>query len=150
MTKALRVREMRDDDIDAVYVIESTAHRMPWPKNILQDCVRVHFDCRVLELNDQNIVGFIISNYQESICHTLNLCIAPDFQGKGYGRFLLHDLVDSLKDTPMDSIVLEARPSNAVALHLYETLGFQNIGIKKDYYNDELGIEDAIVLQKHL
>ena len=79
-----------------------------------------------------------------------SLVTSEDFQGKGYGRFLLHDLIDSLKDTPMDSIILEARPSNAVALHLYETLGFQKIGIKKDYYNDELGIEDAIVLQKHL
>lgn len=153
MTTALRVREMQFNDVDAVFAIELAAHRVPWTQNIIQDCVHVHFDCRVLEIQqeqEQKIIGFIISHQQETICHILNVCIAPDFQGKGYGRFLLNNQIDSLKDTSMNSILLEARPSNLAALHLYQKLGFQKVGVKQGYYTDDLGVEDAVVLQKHL
>ena len=149
----VRVRSMRNDDIDSVYAIELASHRAPWGRDILRDCVFVGYDCRILELvhaSEAILIGFIICRSLNTTCHILNLCIAPASQGKGYGQFLLENFLDSQTTTSTDTVVLEVRPSNVPALTLYEKLGFLQIGIKKGYYGQGLDIEDAIILQKIL
>lgn len=150
----LGIRAMQVSDIEAVYDIESTVHITPWSKDILRDCVLVGYDCRVLEIYDSKVPtcsGYIISRYSNNVCHILNFCIAKSLQGQGFGRKLLENFLSSLKKfKQLHSIILEVRPSNQKALHLYETLGFEQIEIKEGYYNDENAIEDAIVLKKNL
>jgi ribosomal-protein-alanine N-acetyltransferase len=144
---------MQIDDIDQVYAIELMSHRAPWTRNILCDCLLVRYDCRVLELPGllgYQIAGYLICRYDQDVCHVLNLCIAPDVQKSGYGHFLLSDLLDSLSGSCLQAVILEVRPSNPAAIHLYKKLNFLKVDIKKDYYCDEQGIEDAIILEKKL
>ncbi|HBD7219292.1 TPA: ribosomal protein S18-alanine N-acetyltransferase, partial [Legionella pneumophila] len=126
----------------------------PWSKDILRDCVLVGYDCRVLEINNGDssiLAGYIISRISNNSCHILNLCIAKPLQSKGLGRKLLQTVLYSLsKYTQTESVILEVRPSNSAALHLYETMGFEKVEIKKDYYKDKNTVEDAILLKKLL
>ncbi len=148
------IRRMNESDIDAVHTIETSVHLMPWSKNILRDCILVGYHCLVLEtvINKQSILsGYVIFRQSDSLCHILNFCIAKSFQSKGYGRqFLqkiLHD-ISQLKE--IEQVVLEVRPSNHIALHLYESLGFKQVEIKHGYYDDNTHVEDALVLKKTL
>lgn len=150
----LNIRKMKDSDIENVYSIETNVHIAPWSKDILRDCVLVGYDCRVLEINNGDspiLAGYIISRISNNSCHILNLCIAKPLQSKGLGRKLLQTVLYSLsKYTQTESVILEVRPSNSAALHLYETMGFEKIEIKKDYYKDKNSVEDAILLEKIL
>lgn len=150
----LNIRHMKDTDIDNVYAIETNVHIAPWSKEILRDCVLVGYDCRVLEINNGTspiLGGYIISRINNNCCHILNFCIAKPLQSKGLGRKLLQTFLYSLsKYTKTDSVVLEVRPSNNAALHLYHTMGFEHIEIKKEYYKDNNSVEDAILLRKFL
>lgn len=150
----LNIRRMKDTDIDNVYAIETSVHIAPWSKNILRDCVLVGYDCRVLEINNGNspiLAGYIISRISNNSCHILNFCIAKPLQSKGFGRKLLQTFLYSLsKYTKADHVVLEVRPSNNVALHLYQSMGFEQVEIKKEYYKDSNSAEDAILLKKSL
>ncbi|HAT8968028.1 TPA: ribosomal-protein-alanine N-acetyltransferase, partial [Legionella pneumophila subsp. pneumophila] len=134
--------------------IETNVHIAPWSKDILRDCVLVGYDCRVLEINNGDssiLAGYIISRISNNSCHILNLCIAKPLQSKGLGRKLLQTVLYSLsKYTQTESVILEVRPSNSAALHLYETMGFEKVEIKKDYYKDKNTVEDAILLKKLL
>ncbi|HAU0555932.1 TPA: ribosomal protein S18-alanine N-acetyltransferase, partial [Legionella pneumophila] len=134
----LNIRRMKDSDIENVYSIETNVHIAPWSKDILRDCVLVGYDCRVLEINNGDssiLAGYIISRISNNSCHILNLCIAKPLQSKGLGRKLLQTVLYSLsKYTQTESVILEVRPSNSAALHLYETMGFEKVEIKKDYY----------------
>ncbi|HAU0355705.1 TPA: ribosomal-protein-alanine N-acetyltransferase, partial [Legionella pneumophila] len=145
---------MKDSDIENVYSIETNVHIAPWSKDILRDCVLVGYDCRVLEINNGDssiLAGYIISRISNNSCHILNLCIAKPLQSKGLGRKLLQTVLYSLsKYTQTESVILEVRPSNSAALHLYETMGFEKVEIKKDYYKDKNSVEDAILLKKLL
>ncbi|HAZ7574685.1 TPA: ribosomal protein S18-alanine N-acetyltransferase, partial [Legionella pneumophila] len=145
----LNIRRMKDSDIENVYSIETNVHIAPWSKDILRDCVLVGYDCRVLEINNGDspiLAGYIISRISNNSCHILNLCIAKPLQSKGLGRKLLQTVLYSLsKYTKTESVILEVRPSNSVALHLYETMGFEKVEIKKDYYKDKNNVEDAIL-----
>lgn len=131
----LNIRRMKDSDIENVYSIETNVHIAPWSKDILRDCVLVGYDCRVLEINNGDssiLAGYIISRISNNSCHILNLCIAKPLQSKGLGRKLLQTVLYSLsKYTQTESVILEVRPSNSAALHLYETMGFEKVEIKK-------------------
>lgn len=150
----LNIRRMQDTDIDNVYAIESRVHKAPWTKKILSDCVRIGYDCRVLEINSGDtpiIGGYIISRVSRDKCHILNFCIAEPLQSKGLGRKLLQTLIYSLsKFTQVESLFLEVRPSNAAAIHLYHSMGFETAEIKKDYYKNTPLPEDALLLRKKL
>ncbi|WP_133133658.1 MULTISPECIES: ribosomal protein S18-alanine N-acetyltransferase [unclassified Legionella] len=143
------IRPMKLNDIDRVYSIELSSHRTPWSREILHDCVLVGYDCRVLERTTvlmKQVIGYIICRNNVNVCHILNLCISSEQQGKGYGKKLLLSVLDSL--TNSSTVVLEVRPSNKAALKLYKKLGFKKDLVKKNYYKDNSGEEDAILLKK--
>lgn len=148
----IKIRPMKQTDIEKVYAIEKASHRMPWPSEILSDCVLVGYDCRVLELVEKTgreLVGYVICRSSLTVCHILNLCVSPESQGKGYGSQLLTAVLETLKSNQsISSAILEVRPSNLAAIALYEKFGFQHDAIKADYYEDTDGREDAILLKK--
>ena len=47
-------------------------------------------------------------------------------------------------------IFLECRPSNKIAIHLYESEGFSEVGLRKDYYPSQNGKEDGIIFAKQI
>lgn len=144
---------MTELDIDEVYAIEKNVHIAPWDRDILRDCVRVGYDCRVFETREESNVligGYIISRHSNSVCHILNFCIAKSFQSKGYGRKFLQTVLHSLAESKhTDYVILEVRPSNKAALHLYQSIGFEQVEIKPGYYIEKNNIEDAIVLKRN-
>ncbi|WP_454780853.1 ribosomal protein S18-alanine N-acetyltransferase [Legionella sp. WA2022007384] len=150
----LNIRRMTESDIDNVYAIEKDVHIAPWDRDILRDCVRVGYDCRVFEIDDKNsliIGGYIICRHSNKCCHILNFCIAKSFQSKGFGRQFLQRVLHSLTESRnIDHVVLEVRPSNEAALHLYKSVGFEQVEIKPAYYVEDNHVEDAIVLKKIL
>ena len=150
----LNIRPMTESDIDRVHEIEQTAHVAPWAWEVLRDCVLVGYHCRILELDQEDnpqIIGYTISRFSERVFHILNLCIAKEFQHQGYGRVLLTSLLNSVVNSnAIDNVVLEVRPSNKIAIHLYATMGFKQKEIKRNYYNDKPVLEDAILLEKKL
>ncbi len=145
---------MTESDIDAVYAIEKDVHIAPWSRDILRDCVRVGYDCRVFESNVDDkpvIAGYIICRNTNNCSHILNFCIAKSFQSQGYGRKFLQNILNSLRQlSHIEFIVLEVRPSNKIALGLYHSVGFEQSEIKRAYYTDNNNVEDAILLKKML
>lgn len=144
------IRPMQLTDLDSVYAIEAAAHLAPWGRDLIRDCILVGYDCRVLEIqvkNTEHIVAYLMCRYHERQCHVINLCVSPNDQRQGHGRYLLEDLIEGLKDSPVERIWLEVRQSNQGARDLYYKLGFKEVGVKQDYYRDEAGLEDAIELE---
>ena len=78
--------------------------------------------------------------------HLLNVCIKRDLQGSGYGRLFVRHLIMRAGLLGAGVMFLEVRPNNKVALALYESIGFSQVGRRADYYPGELGREDALVL----
>jgi ribosomal-protein-alanine N-acetyltransferase len=79
--------------------------------------------------------------------HLLNLTVASDFQKKGVGRALLNFLIADALEQQAKKMILEVRRTNLAAIFLYESSGFDQIGLRKNYYPAHLGREDAIVME---
>ena len=75
----------------------------------------------------------------------LNLCVAREFQRRGLAREILGHLMDEADSLKVRDVFLEVRPSNTGAISLYEQMGFNQVGLRKDYYPTVGGREDAII-----
>ena len=78
--------------------------------------------------------------------HILNLSVDPDMQRRGVGTRLMKHFVQLARRHNADTVMLEVRPSNAGAVRLYEKLGFNEVGVRRNYYPAPDGREDALLL----
>lgn len=148
-TPDLNIRLMTKDDIDDVMDIELSVYAYPWTRRIMLDCLRVGYHCCVGEI-DSSLAGYCIMSSGAGEAHILNLCVADEYQRRGLGRALLSKVLDDAKALGVENVFLEVRPSNFPALSLYEQLGFNQIGTRKDYYPARNGREDAVILAKNI
>ncbi len=136
------VRQMTEFDLPPVMAIENTAYEFPWTPGIMSDCLTVGYHCYVYELDDE-VRGYLIYSIVLDEVHLLNICIAPQYQNKGYGATFLKWLIEQVKQAGSKTLYLEVRASNHAAIHLYETLGFNELGVRPNYYPAKKGREDA-------
>lgn len=144
-----QVRPMRQADIEAVADIENRSYVFPWTPGIFRDCLRAGHHCWVLEA-DTKLLGYGVLSAAAGEAHILNICIAPEYQGRGHGRRLLRRLVDLARWHKAQQVFLEVRPSNPRAIALYLDEGFNEIGNRPNYYPAEKGRENAIVMAMEL
>lgn len=147
----IQIRQMQLEDVVDVYAIEIATQPVPWSEGIFRDCLGAGYDAWVLLL-DEKITGYILAYIRSGECHILNICVRGDVQGSGHGRRLMQHALDAAKQVEANFVILEVRPSNERAITLYRHLGFNEIGIRKDYYAmpDGETREDALVLALHL
>jgi [ribosomal protein S18]-alanine N-acetyltransferase len=140
------IRKMQQDDVASVMVIEEEVVDFPWTYSIYSDCIKVGYDCWVMD-DEGEIIGYGVLSVAAAEGHILNLIIRPDRQHQGLGRRLLMHLIERAKKLAANSVYLEVRQSNTIAYDLYIKTGFIVIGQRKDYYPALEGREDALVLE---
>ncbi len=141
----VQVRGMRVEDLDRVIALENLSYEFPWSAGIFSDCVKAGHPCWVLCV-DEVVAGYGILSMGAGEAHVLNICIGPDYRGRGLGRHLLGRLLDIARWNGAERIFLEVRPSNPLAKALYESVGFTEIGRRPRYYPAHDGREEAIVM----
>ena len=140
------IRPMTEPDVLDVVAVERASYQFPWSEGIFRDCLRVGYVCRVVQVRGET-VGYGVMSIGAGEAHILNLCIHAEFRCLGIGRKLLAYLVDRAAASGMGEAYLEVRPSNTGAIRLYQSLGFEQVGIRRGYYQAIGGREDASVLK---
>lgn len=144
-----QTRPMTLADLDEVMEIERQAYPFPWTHGIFKDCLMAGYAAWVLQYENK-IIGYGVLSAAADEAHLLNLCVQPTLQGSGLGRHLLEKMVQLARWYNAETIYLEVRASNSTAIHIYETSGFNEIGIRPDYYPSKQEREDAIVMARPL
>ncbi len=142
--QSVRFRPMSLADVPAVAAVERASYAFPWSDGVFRDCVRVGYFCRVVEVAGE-VGGYAIMSCGAGEAHILNICVRSDLRSGGVGRRLMLYLLDRAREQHMQDIFLEVRPSNTVAIALYEALRFARVGLRKAYYQATGGREDALV-----
>ena len=139
------LRPMREDDLEAVHAIEVRAYPFPWTLGIFRDCLHADYQAWVL-LHDGEVTGYFMMSLAAAEAHLLTVCVAPEQQGRGYGRTLLRAILKIARGLGAERVFLEVRPSNTGAIALYFDEGFNEIGRRPRYYPAKAGREDALVM----
>ena len=145
------LRKMVHADLTKVMQGEFSSYPYPWTLGNFEDCLRNRrlYSCWVFELDD-TFAGHVVLSTGAGEAHILNICVYPEEQCKGWGRKLLAEAEWIAKQHQADTCILEVRPSNHAGIQLYQSEGYNEIGLRKDYYPADKGREDAIVMAKTL
>jgi len=144
------LRPMYLDDLNELMIGELAAYPFPWTRTNFEDCLSNRaYSCWVFEQNKM-LCGHVVLSIILKEAHLLNICVYPELQNEGWGRKLLSEAETIAKDKGAETLFLEVRPSNKSGLHLYRSESYNEIGVRKKYYPDINGREDAIVMAKTL
>jgi ribosomal-protein-alanine N-acetyltransferase len=146
---ALHFRPMQPADLEEIIVIERRSYPYPWTRLIFSDCLRVGYCCWVCERHGV-IEGYGVISIAAGESHLLNLCVRPESLQQGIGRKLLLHLISLARRQNAEMMFLEVRPTNRAARMLYESMGFNELGSRREYYPADHGREDALILARAL
>ncbi len=144
--RQFQIRRMIPEDISEVFRIDAQTAALYWPES------SYHFEterndasrCWVAVNENGSILGFLILWLIVDEIHVANFAVHPEYQNQGIGTALLiHGLINAWEEGARVSF-LEVRASNLSALHIYQKLGYEPVGIRKNYYQDNH--EDAIMM----
>ena len=144
----VELRKMTINDLLQVISIERRSYDYPWSDVVIKDCLVHKYDCYIA--GNGSILGYMISKITDQDSHILNLTIDNDYRGLGIGSSFLDLMIKECKLRRSKYIYLEARMSNTIARNLYQKFGFLSIGVRKNYYRNKQGREDAIVYRRNL
>ncbi len=141
--------KMTFTDLPFVLKIERRGYTHPWSEGIFRDCINSGYECWLLTYLGK-VIGHGIMTVAAGESHVLNVCFHPECQGHGFGRIMVEHLVGRARVANARRMYLEVRPSNLIAYKLYESLGFNEVGVRPNYYPAFVGREDALVLAMDL
>ncbi|HHF4652066.1 TPA: ribosomal protein S18-alanine N-acetyltransferase [Haemophilus influenzae] len=136
-------------DFERLYEIEQQAHLVPWSLGTLKNNQGERYlNLKLIENNQ--IIGFAICQTVLDEANLFNIAILPNYQGCGFSKLLLGELIFQLKERGVQTLWLEVRESNP-ARFLYEKVGFNEVDIRKNYYpKPSGGRENAVVMACYL
>ncbi|WP_392432379.1 ribosomal protein S18-alanine N-acetyltransferase [Yersinia sp. HM-2024] len=132
-------------DLATAYQIEQASHAFPWTEKTLASNQGERYLNFKLNVGEQ-MAGFAITQIVLDEATLFNIAIDPKYQRQGCGRLLLEHVITELEKRQIVTLWLEVRASNARAIALYESLGFNEVSVRRNYYPSVDGREDAIMM----
>jgi ribosomal-protein-alanine N-acetyltransferase len=85
----------------------------------------------------QPLVGYAGLWFDGDVTQVMTIGVDPAYQHHGVGSRLLEALVERSRVLRADAVLLEVRVDNEPALRLYAKYGFEQLGLRKRYYQPE-------------
>lgn len=144
--RSILIRPMKSEDTEAVALLEADSFSQPWSRQDYLETLKKKDVLYMVAVDGEQIVG---------CCGVWNICgdgnisnvlVEESRRMQGIGRLLLQTLLLWGEELGITAYTLEVRVSNASAIHLYESLGFERAGIRPHFYQKPE--EDALIMWK--
>lgn len=127
---------MAECDISEVARLEETCFSAPWSEKSLREELTNPTARFYVMKQDGKLLGYIGANNVANEFYITNIAVFPEFRQKGYGEKLLNHLLFVSAEECADFVTLEVRKSNTKAIKLYEKMGFELKGERKNFYSN--------------
>jgi [ribosomal protein S18]-alanine N-acetyltransferase len=144
MMTAVDLRRLTPRDLDAIERIEHRAYPTPWSRSMFAGELAKPNGICVGAFQGEVMLGYLIVARYVDAWHVMNIAVDVDHRGRSVARAMLSHLFEATLADRERGYTLEVRVSNAVAIHLYESLGFVATGMRRGYYTDNR--EDALIM----
>ena len=141
------IATMNQETVEAVAQLESQCFSTPWSHGDLIHELDNPWAIWLTATENDKMAGYLGIQYGPDGADIMSIATEPAFRGKGVAKLLLQEMEQRLIALSLQWITLEVRPSNASALALYKSLGFQQVGRRPRYYQKPT--EDALLLTKY-
>lgn len=140
----MEIRRMTENDLPFVMEIEESSFSEPWSEDSFRSSLRDSKNDYLVAVIDDKVVGYCgYWGILDEGC-IYNVAVKEEFRGQKIGQGMLSALIEQAFARGITSLTLEVRVSNEPAIRLYESLGFERAGIRKDFYAKPK--EDAVIM----
>ena len=139
----IEIVRMNESHVTAVAELERQNFSEPWPEIAVRSELTNKLALWLVALDGEAVVGYVGSQTVLQEADMMNIAVADTHRRRGIAKMLVEELIRQLDAY---QLTLEVRASNAPAISLYEALGFQQVGLRKNYYRKPK--EDALILRK--
>ena len=142
----MTIVKMTSEHIPQIALLETLCFHDPWSENSIASELNNPLSLWLVALDGERVVGYVGSQTVLGWTDMMNVAVHPDWRRKGIGEQLVVSLEEALRKQESTCLTLEVRVSNEPAKALYQKLGFQEVGRRKNYYRNPK--EDALIMRK--
>ena len=139
----IEIIPMNETHVAAVAALEKACFSDPWSENSVRGELSNELSLWLVAVENGAVLGYVGSQTVLGEADMMNIAVEENSRRRGIARALVEELVSRL---PAHCLTLEVRSSNMPAIRLYESMGFQQIGLRRNYYRNPR--EDALILRK--
>ena len=126
--------------------LEKVCFTDPWSENSIVSELDNRLSLWLVAVDGETVAGYVGSQSVLGETDMMNIAVSPNYRRQGIGERLVTELISRLREKENHSLMLEVRASNVPAQQLYEKLGFEQVGRRRNYYRNPR--EDALILRK--
>lgn len=142
------IREMTEGDLPAVLTMEKDLFTDPWSERMFREDIASNSAFPVVAEMAGVIIGYAILQVILDEGHLTNIAVERSCQRKSVAKRLLTFILRDALARGLAQVILEVRPTNAAAIALYGSFGFDVISKRKSYYRNP--VEDCLVMRRVL
>ncbi len=139
----IEIVRMNESHVAAIAALEKANFNDCWPEAAIRSELTNELSLWLVAVENDTAAGYVGSQTVLGEADMMNLAVDETFRRRGIARALVEELIRQL---PAYQLTLEVRASNVPAISLYESMGFQEVGRRKNYYRAPK--EDALILRK--
>ena len=144
----IKYQQAETEHIKGILEIEQLSFSTPWSEKSFQAEFADDLAYYAVALHEEFVVGYSGFWHIVDEAHITNVAVHPDFRRQGIGCHLVDALLRETVKRGIRDITLEVREDNEPAINLYHQFGFEEKGIRKNYYIKER--KNALIMWKHI
>lgn len=140
------IREMTLEDIEQVYHLEKSIFSIPWSKESFESSIKNKDTLFIVAVKEGEILGYLGIYIFSEEADISNVAVYEKYRRQHIAKQMMEYILAKVKVSGVKHITLEVRETNVAAIKLYESMGFVEAGIRKNYYKEPT--ENALIMWK--
>lgn len=140
------ITKMAQCHVSQIADLERLCFNDPWSENSIASELNNKLSHWLVALDGEKVIAYVGSQTVLGETDMMNIAVHPDYRKRGIATELIQELINALNERNSHSLMLEVRESNDPAKELYLKMGFELVGIRKNYYRNPK--ENALILRK--
>jgi ribosomal-protein-alanine N-acetyltransferase len=151
--KEIRLRGLREGDLEAIHRIERGSYPTPWSMNFFRLMANMNPELFIVVTIEEGLVGYTVGELNESgnggkVGHVMNVAVDSRHRNRGVGTMMMDEIEARFLRLGATAAYLEVRESNVDAQRLYRRRGYVYLRKVEGYYGDEDGLVMTKVLDR--
>ena len=130
--------------IEEICDIEKRCFSDAWSRQSFIDEIDRENSVFIVIKKEGKIVAYSGFWYIVDDAQIMNVAVDIGYKGMKISHILMKEMIQRARDKNMATMSLEVRVSNEIAINLYKGYGFEIVGVRKQYYQDNK--EDAYIM----
>lgn len=141
------IRRMQVPDLEQVCAIEKGIFSDAWSRQGFVDSLNNEHAILLCVVDKDQVLGYCCLYTMIDEGEIVNVAVDERYRKKGIGAVMIAELLNLGREKGVEQFYLEVRESNIPAQRLYQKMGFETAGIRKNFY--EKPVENALIMHCH-